>query len=103
MSIRRIFTVALFMLAAFFSLRGLGAPEWASVLVSVALGEHLWSKERKRKAREAHHAWLQHTIVTNALMLEMKLSDLTIKLGKIGGEVGEANGDQEPQTKAQMM
>jgi hypothetical protein len=96
-------TVALFMLVAFFGLKGLGAPDWASVLVSVAVGEFLWSKERRRAAREDHNAWLQQMIMTQALMLETKVNDLMIKLQKLDGEMSEANTEQEPQTKAQLM
>ena len=103
MSIRRILTIALFMLVAFFTLKGLGAPEWAALAVSIAVGQFLWSKERRRAESENQTAWLRQIIMTNALLVEIKLNDVMMKLGKLGGDVGEANNEQEPQSKAQLM
>jgi hypothetical protein len=96
-------TVALFMLAAFFGLKGLGAPDWASILVSVAVGEFLWSKERKRAARENHNTWLKQMITTQTLLVEMKLNDVMARLGKLRGDVAETNHRAESQTKAHLI
>lgn len=103
MSVRKIFTIALFMLVTFFGLKGLGAPEWAAVLVSVAVGQFLWSKESRRAENENQTAWMRQIIMTNALLVESKLNDVMTKLGKISGDVGETNNEQEPQSKAQLM
>jgi len=103
MSIRRILTIALFMVVTFLSLKGLGAPEWAAVPVSIAAGQFLWSKERRRAERENQTAWLRQIIMTNALLVEMKLNDVMMKMGKLGGDVGDANDGDEAQTKAQLM
>jgi hypothetical protein len=90
-------------MVTFFSLKGLGAPEWATVLVSIAVGQYLWSKERSRAERETQTAWLRQIIMTNSLLVEMKLNDVMTKLEKLGGDVAEVNGEHEPQTKAQLM
>ena len=37
------------------------------------------------------------------LLVEMKLNDVMMKVEKLGGDVGEANGEHEAQTKAQLM
>jgi len=103
MSIRLMLTIAPFMLVALLGLHGLGAPEWAAVSVSIAVGQFLWSKERRRAERENQTAWMRQIIMTNALVVESKLNDVMIKLEKLGGDVGDANNEQEPQTKAQMM
>jgi hypothetical protein len=95
MSIRRMLTVALFMLSAFFGLKGLGAPDWASVLVSVAAGEFLWSKERRRAAREEHNASLRQMIMP-------QLNNL-IRLQKFGAELGRANIEHEAPNKTPLM
>jgi hypothetical protein len=91
------------MLAAFFGLKGLGAPDWASILVSVAVGEYLWSKERKRVARENHNTWLQQMILTQTLPAEMKLNDVLMRLRKLSGDAGEADHEHEAQTKAHLI
>ena len=103
MSIRRILTIALFMMVTFFSLKALSAPEWAAIPVSIAVGQFLWSKERSRAERETQTAWLRQIIMTNGLLVEMKLNDVLMKLEKLGGDAAEANSEQEPQAKAQLM
>ena len=95
--------IALFMLAAFFGLKGIGAPDWAAVLGSVVVGEFLWWKERKRTAQEDHNTWLQQTTMSNALKLEMKLDELVIKLDRFSEEIGESNREQPSQTRPQLM
>ena len=103
MSIRLMLTIASFMLVAFLGLHGLGAPEWAALAVSIAVGQFLWSQERRRAESENQTAGLRQIIMTNALLVESKLNDVMIKLEKLAGDVGEANNEQEPQTKAQLM
>jgi hypothetical protein len=95
MSTRRILSIALFMFAAFLGLQGLGAPDWASVLVSVAVGEFLWSKERKRAAREIQNTWLQQMIMSQGLMLEMKLSDMIAQSRQSDIESTEIGAEEE--------
>jgi hypothetical protein len=103
MSIRTMLTIAVFMLAAFLCLHGIGAPEWAAVFVSVAVGEVLWSKERKRAEQEDHNMWLRQVITLNAMKLETKLDDLITALEKVGGDVHESNSEHETQIKPQLM
>jgi hypothetical protein len=96
------------MVVAYFSLKGLGAPEWAAIPVSIAVGQFLWSKERTRMERDNQTAWLRQIIMTNALLVEMKLNDVMIKVEKLGRDDGEENGEheageQEAQTKAQLI
>jgi hypothetical protein len=91
------------MVVTFFGLKGLRAPEWAAIPVSIAVGQFLWSKERSRAEREYQTAWLRQIILTNGLLVEMKLNDVMMKLGKLDGDVAEANSKQEPQAKAQLM
>ena len=96
---RRILTIALFMIVAFLGVRGLGGPEWATVLISVAVGEFLWSRTRTRVERQVIHARLQQMIAHDALMLELKLDKLMLKLETLGGDSNE-DREHAPQARA---
>jgi hypothetical protein len=91
------------MVVTFFGLKGLRAPEWAAIPVSITVGQFLWSKERSRAEREYQTAWLRQIIMTNGLLVEMKLNDVMLKLGKLDGDVAEADSEHEPHTKAQLI
>lgn len=86
------------MIVAFFGLKGMGAPEWATVIVSIAVGEFLWSRERIRFDRQDIHDRLQQMIAHDALMLEMKLDKLMFKLETLGKDSGDDN-EHFPQRK----
>ncbi len=98
MPIRRILTIALFMIVAFLGFKGMGTPEWATVLVSVAVGEFLWSRERIRAERQVMHDRLQQLRAHDALMLELKLDKLMLKLETLGGDSNE-DREHAPQAK----
>ncbi len=99
MPIRRILTIALFMITAYLALKGMGAPEWATVLVSVAVGEFLWSRARIRAERQVVHDRLQQMIAHDTLMLKLKLDQLLLKFEIVGRDFDEDAG-HAPQAKA---
>jgi hypothetical protein len=103
MTIRQMMTIALFMLAAFFGLQALAAPEWAAVLVSVAVGQFLWSKERRRTAREIHSAWLSQMMTSQALILEMKFTAAMEKLEKSSVESADSRIEREAEPNTQLI